>query len=530
MKIKNILIGTTVAIGVCGLAQISLAESAFHETHVHGAKGDLGLSCWDCHPSSGGPGFQTPPPEACIPCHSPDGAYDGLMDENIGAYQRSNWSTVDGDVSKIYDADGKLLPGKEDWCLGCHDDGHSVVQGVAASNIAGMTLTGTWQSPQGVVDTGLTGVENLIDGDITTGNDAGTLKELIFDLGSETTITHIRLYNSGSRKYRMEVWASNDLSEWTRVQWGRKIMAAKPFWDILPAQQWFETRLDKFGSFRYVKLIKEVEKEVIAGALREFQYKADISYGYNVNGHKITCDNCHDTSSMHIDGIARTYKADLNNYAEGYRFADMVLDSGEVVPALEIPRVGVNWQETPRTDNDFALCFSCHNKYDLLGDADGEGAFQKNPLQTNFRDDESVDENGNPTNAHQRHLRGRGPNGNSADWDSDWNGIPDSPQSCPACHNVHGSPNPVMTRHGELVSTPGTLDRVPMFNFQYKNMDGDIDPDLMDTMSSSGGESQFFKAGPAKIERSHTCKMCHNDKKSYNRSATFIPLPGQGPQ
>jgi len=518
MNIKKILIGTTVAIGACGLAQVSLADP-FHDTHYGGVKGDLGLQCTYCHSSIGSNGlFGQPSPDACTPCHSPDGAYDGMYDPETGAYQPSNWSTSSGSESAIYDADGNLRPGKEDWCLGCHDDGHSVVQGVQASNIAGKTLSGTWQSPQGIVDTGLAGVENLIDGDITTGNGAGTLKELIFDLGSETDITHIRLYNSGSRKYRMSVWASNDLNQWTRVQWGRKIMAAKPFWDIFPVQQWFATRLDKFGSFRYIKLVKEVEKEVIAGALREFQYKADLSYGYKISGHKISCDNCHDTSSMHIDGIARTYRAELNNYAEGYRFADIVLNSGEVVPALEIPRVGTNWQNTPRTDNDFALCFSCHNKYDLLGDAYGEGDFLKNSLQTNFRDDEKVDENGNVANAHFRHLQGRGPNGNSPDWDSDWNGIPDSPQSCPACHNVHGSPNPVMTRHGELVSTPGTLDRVPMFNFQYKNQDGDIDPDLMDTAASSGGETQFFRAGPAKIERSHTCKMCHNDKRSYNRT------------
>jgi len=518
MKIKNILIGTTMVIGACGLAQVSLADP-FHDTHYGGVKGDLGLECTDCHSSHGSNGlFGTPSAEVCTPCHSPDGAYDGMNDPEIGAYQPSNWSTSSGSVSKIYDANGNLRPGKEDWCLGCHDDGHSTVRGVAASNIAGKTLTGTWQSPQGYVDTGFPGVENLLDGDIMTGNGAGTFDQLIFDLGSQTNITHIRMYDGGQEKNFFEVWASNDLNEWTRIQWGRDIKVAHPFWQVNAPRNWVETRLDKFGSFQYIKLVPWVIRETVGRELREFQYKADISYGYKVNGHKITCDNCHDTSSMHIDGIARTYKADLNNYAEGYRFADMVLDSGEVVPALEIPRVGVNWRETTRTDNDFALCLSCHNKYDLLGDSSGEGAFLKNPLQTNFRDDENVDENGNVVNAHFRHLQGRGSKGNSPDWDSDWNGIPDSPQSCPACHNVHGSPNPVMTRHGELVSTPGTLDRVPMFNFQYKNQDGDIDPDLMDTMASTGGESQFFRAGPAKIEKNHTCKMCHNDKRSYNRT------------
>jgi len=195
MNIKTILIGTTVAIGVCGLAQVSLADP-FHDTHYGGVKGDLGLQCTYCHSSIGSNGlFGQPSPEVCTPCHSPDGSCDGMYDPEIGAYQPSNWS-IGTSESVIYDADGNLRPGKEDWCLGCHDDGHSVIQGVAASNIAGKTLSGTWQSPQGIVDTGLAGVENLIDGDISTGNGAGTLKELIFDLGSETDITHIRLYNS----------------------------------------------------------------------------------------------------------------------------------------------------------------------------------------------------------------------------------------------------------------------------------------------------------------------------------------------
>lgn len=525
MKIKHIVLGTTVLIGVCGLTQEGLADP-FHDVHAHGAKGDLGLECSNCHSSHGTNGlFSTPDPSVCAPCHSPDGAYDGMNDPEIGAYQSSNWATSNGSESMIYDAAGNLRPGKENWCLGCHDDGHSVIQGVQAPNIAGKTLNGTWQSPQGYIDTGFPGMEKLIDGDTMTGNDQGPLSEMIFDLGSETDITHIRLYDADREKIHMEVYGSNDLNEWTRIFWGRRIRLSKPFWEIITPRRWIETRLDKFGTFRYIKLTALVVRDTPARALREFQYKADISYGYMVNGHKMTCDNCHDTASMHIDGIARTYRADLDNYAEGYRFADILLDSGEVVPALEIPRVGENWKEHARTDNDFALCFSCHNKFDLLGDASASGEFLKNPLQTNFRDDDKVDENGNITNAHFLHLKGRGSHGNTPDWDSDWDGVMDSPQSCPACHNVHGSPNPVMTRHGELVSTPGTQDRVPMFNFQYKNMDGDVDPDLMDTMASSGGESQFFRAGPGKVEKNNTCRMCHNDKKSYNRTPTLIPLP-----
>jgi hypothetical protein len=65
---------------------------------------------------------------ACDACHSPDGAYDGVQDADIGA--RINWATG------VYEQGGTgLKEGKEKWCMGCHDDGTSICNSVKAPNV-----------------------------------------------------------------------------------------------------------------------------------------------------------------------------------------------------------------------------------------------------------------------------------------------------------------------------------------------------------------------------------------------------------
>jgi hypothetical protein len=278
--------------------------------------------------------------------------------------------------------------------------------------------------------------------------------------------------------------------------------------------------MDRFIPVRYLKLVKVNPWPLATNALCELEIKKDIQYGYYVNGHKINCHCCHNTAGAHIDGTARTYRAGLDNYQAGYRLNSVDVDGEAVIP-LEIPRAGCNWGENPRTGNDFALCLACHDKYKLLGDAYGSEIFLQYPLQTNFRNDDHLDKNGKVSNEHLRHLRGRFYCGNGQDWDSDWDGIPDSPQSCPSCHNVHGSPSPAMTRHGELTSPAGVADKAPMFNLQYLNAGGNTDPDLANAMDSSGGQTQFYGPGPGTPVKNSTCNMCHNDQVTYHRD----PLP-----
>ena len=262
--------------------------------------------------------------------------------------------------------------------------------------------------------------------------------------------------------------------------------------------------------------------------LREFMFKKDLQYGYYINGHKMACTQCHDTAKLHIDGKARSYSftadqsnaLDPYNYQNAYRLKMVTID-GVSYPPLEIPRQGENWLEYPRTDNDFALCFKCHDKYNLLGDASSTGDFLKPILQTNFYNKNApLDASGNIYNQHIFHLRGRYPGGNAADWDSDWNGTPDSPQSCPACHNVHGTPSPAMVRHGELISTQAT-DKTPSLNLYYLNESEHLD-EQVDLMASKGGKTQFWGSASGTVEKNGICLMCHNDSLTYLRDPVEV--------
>ncbi|MBI5559566.1 MAG: cytochrome c3 family protein [Deltaproteobacteria bacterium] len=519
MKVTTILSGAAFFIWTFALPQPGQTSNVIHFTHFVGIKGDLGLLCMDCHKPTyheDGAVELLLDRSTCEKCHSPDGAFDGMDDPDIGAWNPINWPTSTGE-SKIFDTDGHLRPGKEKWCLGCHDDGTSAVHGVAAPNIAGKSMSGDWQSPAAIAGSGFSGAANLIDSDLATGSTDSWGQELLFDLGGGTDVSHIRFYTDLDSEFYWQVYGSNDLTNWTQILYGRSIIFAAPAWGIEAGEGWIEARLDIFGPFQYLKVVKVSPYPLPLNALREFQFKKNLQYGYLTTGHKISCDNCHDTASIHIDGVAQSYKSSLNNYTGGYRLAD-VASGSQAVPALEIPRTGCNSGENPRTGNDFALCFSCHDKYSILGDAYGAGDFQRDPPQTLFRNDDHLDSQGHVSNEHLRHLRGRGYCGNNKDWDSDWDGTADSPQSCTACHNVHGSPNPAMTRHGELAGPTGSTDKVPMINLQYINADGDIDPDLGNAGESSGAQLQFLGAGAGTVAKNKTCNMCHNDQMTYYRT------------
>jgi hypothetical protein len=174
------------------------------------------------------------------------------------------------------------------------------------------------------------------------------------------------------------------------------------------------------------------------------------TYGFYVTGHKINCLSCHNANKNHIDHEHRTYASWLNNYQAGYRLKSSVTGGEPMI----IPRLIYldcdpieNWQY-------FALCFECHNRNEVLGD-DFYDVDHTNFWHNN-------DDMGGIWNAHDLHLQFT-----SLNYDSDWDGTADSMESCVTCHNVHGSTTHVMIRHGELISTYGTTDKVPALDFQY---------------------------------------------------------------
>ncbi len=222
-------------------------------------------------------------------------------------------------------------------------------------------------------------------------------------------------------------------------------------------------------------------------------------YGFYVTGHGLsscytypasqapgaglTCLACHDYSVTHIDGTAQTFNLTDDNYQEGYRLIS--IDGG---PPMNVPRLTGGM-----APEDFALCFQCHDPEPFLNDSD---------MNTNFRDDSET------RNNHYVHLY----SGFTTLWDSDWDGVnPDSRISCPACHNVHGSPSPRMMRHGELISVD--REKIPSLDFQY--LPKDTFPLLMD---STGGKDRFIEPGPGVPAQNGVCKMCHNNSEWYERT------------
>ena len=188
--------------------------------------------------------------------------------------------------------------------------------------------------------------------------------------------------------------------------------------------------------------------------------------------------------------------------------------------------LGIFYPPGFREDWEFALCFQCHERDKLFNGGDpttGEGA------ETNFRalTDGTPGEGGNPEptiglwySMHDVHTWGaNGPlDAETPQYDSDHDGTADSRISCPACHNVHGSPSPAMIRHGELISTPGTTDKVPSFDFHY--IPEETYPMLTD---SDGGTTRFIDSGPGSVAKNGVCNMCHNDQTTYYRTPTNAP-------
>jgi hypothetical protein len=248
-------------------------------------------------------------------------------------------------------------------------------------------------------------------------------------------------------------------------------------------------------------------------------------YGYYASGHgrdtaKLTCDVCHDLTRPHIDGNPKTYEVDestwlpapenrlavINSYNDGYR-----LNAGLVVPT------------TSQEPQLFSLCTNCHMS--VLGTV------------SNFRFDKT------PVNyLHGDHIS----ISMCWAWDSDADGQGgsacnggDSGVSCPACHNVHGSPmdvsgtlyqNPVMVSHGELTNT------VPGLNFRwytdgYGGSQGGVPTsDLMASQSGAvwcnppscavepcHGTAPYYKRTPLEIESG----IVVDDFESYNSDASL---------
>jgi len=428
-----------------------------HSTHTENDSDDLKgpyITCSDCHDTNNYPFFKSgtdgngdgkynlSETDVCDNCHSPGGAFDGVNNPTHGA--KANWA------GGVY-ASTTLKTGKEKWCAGCHDDQPAYSKGqhieiIVDNTDPGASHTGTWNT------------SNSLPGYYGTNYHFHTTGAGIDTFTWTPSISSTGIYSVYAR--------------WTEDT-GR---APDATYTIYHAGGSTQVSVDQrsnggtwvfLGTFSFdgvgdkVELVQNPNGYVIADAIKwESGIQAthapnvigdNTIYGFYVTGHKINCLNCHSADKKHIDGKHRTYKASVTPYSNSYRLRDI---NGQ--PAMVIPRPLYPVNTNPLTHpDDFALCFDCHNKNDIMTSTGIPG-------ETNFWNNDS-----SPGNSHNIHLSIY-----TNHFDSDWDLVLDSSESCIACHNVHGSPTKAMIRHGELISTPETTDKVPSLNFSY--LKGDV--------------------------------------------------------
>ena len=431
-----------------------------HSTHTENDSDDLKgpyITCSDCHDTNNYPFFKSgtdgdgdgkynlSETDVCYNCHSPNGAFDGVDDAVIGA--KSNWE------NGVY-ASPTLKTGKEKWCAGCHDNQPAYSKPLPTEIIVdnldpGAIFTGTWGA-----SSSLPGYYGSNYHYHTTGSGTDTFTWTPTISTSGTYSVYARWTQDPSRAPDATYTIYHDGGT-TPVSVDQRSNGGT--WVFLGTFS-FDGVGDK------AELVQNANGYVIADAIKwesgeQATYAPNVigdnaTYGFYVTGHKINCLNCHDAARRHIDGEHGTYKVNeapdpdvvVNPYCTSYRLKDT--ESGQ---CMIIPRPLRGAGANPlNTWQDFALCFSCHNKNEVLSQT---GA----PDATNFWNNDA-----SPANSHNIHL-----GISSYHFDSDWDLVADSSESCTACHNIHGSPTKVMIRHGELISTPGTTDKIPALNFAY---------------------------------------------------------------
>ena len=429
------------------------------------------------------------------------GAFDGVNDATIGA--KANWSRG------AYTAGGNLISGREQWCAGCHDDvpaysKQTPIEIIVDNQDAGASFTGSWSTS--TFAPGFYGPDYHfhLPG---AGTDTFTWIPTISTPGTYTvygrwTSDPSRAPDATYRIYHDGPGSPTDVEVDQRTNGGA--------WVALGT-------FDFDGSGDFVELTQEASGYVIADAVKfesggPAAFAPNITgdsttYGFYVTGHNIDCLGCHDAGKKHIDGEPRTFSVDEAtysadpNYTNSYRLRNI---GGQ--PAMVVPRplrgAGVNPLNNP---GDFALCFDCHNRFEVLN------AAGNSTILSNFWNNDAA-----PANSHNIHLTI-----SSLHFDSDWDGVADSSESCSACHNVHGPANQAMVEHGELISNPGTTDKVPALNFAYllppapgtRNTTAGVE-------SSIGGNMNY--AG-ANISQNGVCNACHG-------AISYLRTPYLGPR
>ena len=400
----------------------------------------------------------------CNNCHSPWGAYPGgdettaLMQPTLGA--KANFRTG------MYESDGYTLKdGKEKWCVTCHDDRPSTSNYDADPDPALIVPTQIFDyANPAIPEVYYTDGDVAGDGDQTGWIQRSTHARCPDNWGSDYGWMTLNFSVPVDGNYMFSTkWGQDDNSTCNSIDKPGQAVTISITDSNGTTTKTFEqrgvqvdyTEMAAFdivaGSVELNVSKRNAQCQFSVGAIKiEPQGGSgggavvfapmiagdDKTWGFYATGHGVSgvqCTECHDPRKKHIDYVQRTFNMDV-----GWNVVNPWGDSFRL--------------KTKDPINASSICARCHDM-ELIWDRAGKVA------QTNYKNATT----GN-FNLHAYHnalnTMGRG--------DADFDGITDSDVSCTNCHNVHGSTKPHMFRDGNLVSSPYTSDKKPMYPQGYE--------------------------------------------------------------
>ena len=254
--------------------------------------------------------------------------------------------------------------------------------------------------------------------------------------------------------------------------------------------------------------------------------------------------NCHDSNGPKIDKpLYDSNPHKIINCIECHEpSVDPVIDSnhGQFIRQLNGSKI-TGPLTTSYNSQNFYLCYYCHAEKNVVGLTEDmiPSAYHINKtpiivssIGTNFINIDLLGyHNGTesgvgtdiPTNIHWNHLDSFGSinYGMGAKFDSDLDGFLDSYQSCPACHNVHGTNYPKMTKN-DIAITYSSDDNgtfVYIGSEQYKSSGGDAY--CSGICHTSGPTFKYYRN---EINLFDECVSCHVDDAPGDVNRTAFSL------
>lgn len=228
------------------------------------------------------------------------------------------------------------------------------------------------------------------------------------------------------------------------------------------------------------------------------------------------CLDCHDATTSHIDGNARTFddgnssSTDPSVYRTGYRLK--LVPAGQGTGSSTQEPMLVPWPTSKSNSaNNYRLCVTCHDS----------GPFtDAGNMNTNFKT--KLGDTDPLLNRHEYHL---GSNNTALRYSPDWSRTKeecgtgwtcDSKMTCVACHNVHGSTRLAMVRDGKLA------DREPGLKIWYYNPDivdyaspPDTEPSPADVPLTASTGTIWSSGSSANL-----CSNCHGNNNLTTETRT----------